>query len=256
MKNLFFTAVVILISIPGIKAQENAADIVKKSEAVMRSEGFESRSKLVITDEKGRIRVRENITASMRFDDGSVRRIIRFLSPADIAGTTMLIHDYEDKADDIWIYLPALKRTRRMVSSEKSRSFMGSDFSNGDMTTPPDADFRHTLLESESKGDFWVIESFVVTPELVREYGYSKRKSLYSKADYAIRGFTYYDETGTPGREITIDELYRSSDGKIIISKMTAKNLRKGSVSTIELSEINTMVSTDRGIFDPGALGK
>ena len=60
----------------------------------------------------------------------------------------MLIFDYEDKSDDMWILLPSLRRTRRIVSSEKGKSFMGSEFTNADMSKPDLNDFTFKILGS------------------------------------------------------------------------------------------------------------
>ena len=87
--------------------------------------------------------------ASKTFEDNTEKRIIKFISPAEVQGTGILIYDYENRPDDMWIYLPALRKTRRIVSREKSNSFMGSEFSNADMTAPSLEDFEYTLLGSE-----------------------------------------------------------------------------------------------------------
>ena len=59
-----------------------------------------------------------------------------FLSPADVKDTGFLTYDYDEEGrdDDQWLYLPALKKTKRIASGDKSGSFMGSDFTYADMT--------------------------------------------------------------------------------------------------------------------------
>ena len=94
----------------------------------------------------------------MSVPDGTEKRIIKFLSPADVKGTGILIFDYPEKSDDMWIYLPALRKTRRIVSKEKSKSFMGSEFSNANMTAPGLDDFTYaTIGEEELEGKFCII---------------------------------------------------------------------------------------------------
>ena len=51
--------------------------------------------------------------------------------------TGFLTYDYDDpvRDDDQWLYLPALKKTKRIATGDKSGSFMGSDFSYADLTS-------------------------------------------------------------------------------------------------------------------------
>ena len=91
--------------------------------------------------------------ATKLYDGGKTeKRIYRFLSPADVQGTGVLVFDYEAKADDVWIYLPALRKTRRIVSSQRSQSFMGSEFSYGDLNIPALDDFNYKLVKEEPFG--------------------------------------------------------------------------------------------------------
>ncbi len=137
---------------------QDAKQIMKKSIEAVKVSSFEAVSTLTITDSKGNQRIRENTMASMSEPDGTEKRIIKFLSPADVKGTGILIFDYPEKSDDMWIYLPALRKTRRIVSKEKSKSFMGSEFSNANMTAPGLEDFSYTLIgEEELEGKVAII---------------------------------------------------------------------------------------------------
>ncbi|MCK5687795.1 outer membrane lipoprotein-sorting protein, partial [Myxococcota bacterium] len=109
----------------------------------MRFEGSESIATLTIVNQRGQKRVRKIATVSKLFDDGKTeKRLIRFIAPADIKGTGLLTWDYEDKSDDMWLFMPALRKTRRIVASDKAKSFMGSEFSYSDITPPAIADFK------------------------------------------------------------------------------------------------------------------
>ncbi|NLV20093.1 MAG: outer membrane lipoprotein-sorting protein, partial [Bacteroidetes bacterium] len=79
---------------------------------------------LLITEKNGATRNRTIAMTTKSYPGGLEKRLIRFLEPADVRGTSMLVIDNKDKPDEMWIYLPALKKTRRIVSSEKGKSFM------------------------------------------------------------------------------------------------------------------------------------
>ena len=105
---LFITGLFAL-QINGMFAQEGR-EIMEKSREVSRIAGLEAVSTLKIIDAKGRERIRQTSMASKNFRESNTeKRIIRFLSPADVKGTSMLIFDYDQKNDDMWIYMPALK---------------------------------------------------------------------------------------------------------------------------------------------------
>ena len=65
----------------------------------------------------------------------------------------MLVVDNKNQADEMWIYLPALKKTRRIVSSEKGKSFMSSEFTNADMSSPALSDFENKYIVDSAEGD-------------------------------------------------------------------------------------------------------
>ncbi len=144
-------------------------------------EAMEMVATLSIQDDKGNERIRQIATATKKFD-GTTKTMMKFLSPADVKGTTMLVYDYEDKDDDMWIYLPALRKTRRIVSSEKSKSFMGSEFSNADMSKPNMDNFSYKLMGAVNIAgkDCWKIETKCLDEDIEDENGFS-RKVLYIK---------------------------------------------------------------------------
>ncbi|MCK4853304.1 MAG: outer membrane lipoprotein-sorting protein, partial [Bacteroidales bacterium] len=131
-------SIVLILSVLGFAflnlALPDGREIIQKSRDASKLAGMEAITTLRIYDAKGRERVRQTSMASKLFDSGATeKRVIRFLSPAEVKGTGMLIYDYDEKNDDMWIYMPALRKTRRIISNEKNKSFMGSEFSNADM---------------------------------------------------------------------------------------------------------------------------
>ena len=133
--------------------------------------------RMVLIDKGGNQRVRE--LRSFRKDKGpDTLSILFFEAPADVKGTGFLTYDYNEagKDDDQWLYLPALRKSKRIASSDKSGSFMGSDFNYSDMTKPDLEDFDFTLKrEVEVDGaKTWEIESVPRKEETADETGYSK----------------------------------------------------------------------------------
>jgi len=228
---------------------QDPLEIMKKSRDVVKVSSFEALSTLTISDRRGNTRIRKNTMASKVFEDGTEKRIIKFIDPPEVKGTGILIYDREDKSDDMWIYLPALRKTRRIVSSEKSGSFMGSEFSNADMTAPGIDDFSYEILGSEKLDgiECWKISSSPTDMDLEDEYGYSKSISWVGKNDYLVRKSDYYNFSGELVK--TIDNLdYKLLDpkaGKYMISERVAENHMNGRVSIMKMEKVQIAETND-----------
>jgi len=231
MKNLKMLNYIVILSVMFCLSILNAQDpteIIRKSHDAVKISSFEAVSTLTIHDGKGNQRIRQSSMASMSFPDGTEKRIIKFLGPAEVKGTGILIFDYPEKNDDMWIYLPALRKTRRIVSSEKSKAFMGSEFSNADMTAPGLNDFSYKLLgEGLKNGETcWKIESAPMSADIEDEYGYSKSVSWISKNDYIVQETEYYDYDGQKFKTIKTRsyKLLEKDPDKYMVTSMIAEN--------------------------------
>ena len=182
-----------------VPAQEDPKQIMQKSLDAMFFAGSESISSLILNDGKGNQRVRKFSSAQKTdVSKQTTKTVMRFLEPADVKGTGILTYEYENKDNDMWLYMPALRKIRRIVSSEKTKSFMGSEFSNSDITKPKINDYTYKLLGTEtiSGVECWKIEMLPATKEIVDEYGYSKRVGWLGKIDFISRKYEYYDLDG------------------------------------------------------------
>jgi len=231
---------------------QDPVEIIEASREVVKISSFEAVSTLTISDNNGNQRVRKNTMASKTYPDMTEKRIIKFLSPEEVKGTGILIFDHESKRDDMWIYLPALRKTRRIVSSEKSNSFMGSEFSNADMTAPSLSDFIYKILGTEEmKGTFcWKISALPKNRDLEDEYGYSRSVRWIGKEDYVVRFTEYYDYSGELMKSIeTVNfKLLDTKKGKYMVTEMIAKNHQNGRSSGMKMEQIQ-ISNTDDKLF-------
>jgi outer membrane lipoprotein-sorting protein len=156
-----------------------------------RDEGDKSISTMEMTliDKQGNNRVRKMKTYTM--DKGQdTQSVIFFLSPADVRNTAFLTYDYGDssKDDDQWLYLPALKKTKRIASSDKSSSFMGSDFTYADMTSRDINDYTYRIAKETTVRDHkvWVMESIPKSQKTIDETGYTKSYMFVRQDNYVV----------------------------------------------------------------------
>jgi hypothetical protein len=194
----------------------SAREIMDKVALSRKLAGSEAVIRMSIGGDGGQSRERELAMASKLFDGGRTeKRIYRFLSPADVKGTSVLVFDYETEADDVWIYLPALRKTRRIISSQRSQSFMGSEFSYGDLNVPALDDYSYKLVKEEpfDGESCWVIEVSPKSADVASAEGYARKTYWISKQTFAVRRGLYYDAKGVLLKEL------KTADVKLIDTK-------------------------------------
>ena len=187
-----------------------AREIMDKVSQTRKLAGSEAVVQMGIASGDGQMREREIAMATKLYDNGKTeKRIYKFLSPAEIKGTGVLVFDYETEADDMWVYLPALRKTRRIISSQRSQSFMGSEFSYGDLNVPPLDDYTYKLVQEEAYGGepCWVIDVLPKTAEIASSEGYSRKTYWISRQKYALRRGLFYDAKGELLKELKADDL-------------------------------------------------
>lgn len=251
LKIFFALTIMIQLSIIS-KAQGNitAKEVQKKSINATRVDGTESLSTLVILNEKGEKRVRKTAAVTKLYDNGDLeKKMVRFTEPADVKGTGFLTFDYSDKDDDKWIYMPALRKTRRIISSENAKSFMGSEFSYADMSLPTVEDFNYKFLPDEKIGEelCYTLEIIPMNEEIEDENGFSKKISYISKKDFVLRKSVYYDLFGDKEKEMTVKSVVEvdKENHKYKMKEIEMINVQNGrkSISTIERIKLKRNIS-------------
>jgi outer membrane lipoprotein-sorting protein len=242
-------------------AQAEAAlsprDIMEKVTITRKLDGSEATIKMTLIDEKGGKREREMASATKLFDGGKTeKRVFRFLSPADVQGTGFLVFDYEAKADDAWIYLPALRKTRRILSSQGSQQFMGSEFTYGDLNTPALDDYTYALVKEEpcAGGETcYVVDAVPKSKETAAADGYSKRTYWVSKSKFVPLKVLHYAADGKLSKEMIASEpklldpkkkRYRTLRNEMI-------NKQNGRRSVFEFTKMTFAPNTKDEFFTP-----
>lgn len=247
----------LLSSIPEAHAGPSAQEIMDQVAQARKLAGSEAVIKMSIFNEKGQARERKISMATKLFDGGKTeKRVYRFLAPADVKGTGVLVFDYESKPDDVWVYLPALRKTRRIVSSEKSKSFMGSEFNYGDLNIPSLSDFTYKIAKEESYGGeaCWVIDVSPKSKSIAKDEGYSKKTYWISKAKMSVRRGLYYDMDGKLLKELKSDDikLLDPKNKRYRAMKMEMINKQNGRRSLFATEKATFAPDTKDEYFTPG----
>lgn len=162
---------------PSMAEELTGRDVMQRVKDRDEGDNRISDMEMILIDKRGNERIRK--MRSFGKDKGeNDHSLIFFLSPADVKDTGFLTYDYDDDDadDDQWLYLPALKKTKRIAAGDKSGSFMGSDFNYSDMSQRSLDRYDYTIMqETDVEGHkVWQIEAIPKTEDEVDETGYTK----------------------------------------------------------------------------------
>ncbi len=190
---------VALTPLGAYSAEVSAHDIMEKNFFVSKIKSLKSDATMVLINDKGEKRERKNTTL-LRLQANGIdsKLLVKFSTPTDIKGTGFLQVEHSDGDDDLWLYLPALKKSRRLVANNKKDSFLGSDFSYGDISLPKVDQYQHTLKGSEKikENECYVIESVPANDSVKSNSGYSKKITWVRKDALLEAKVEYYDLSG------------------------------------------------------------
>jgi outer membrane lipoprotein-sorting protein len=240
---------------PAAEAGPSAREVMDKAAVARKLDGAEALMKMTI-DDHGQVRERKLTMATKLYDAGKTeKRIFRFLSPADVKGTGVLVFDYDASADDVWLFIPALRKTRRVVSSQRSQSFMGSEFSYGDLNIPALDEFEYHSVKEESVAgeDCYVIDVTPKSPETASSEGYSKKTVWVSKKTFAIFKALYFDLSGKVLKELASSDikLVDPKNNRYRAMRMEMTNKQTGRRSVFETEKIALAPETKDEYFTP-----
>ncbi len=233
-------------------AEPTATEIMQKNFVVNKVADSISDATFTLANKSGQERVRQTFgTTKLQANGIDNMRMTRFMSPADIKGTVSLLVEHADKDDDIWIYLPALKKVRRMVASNKKDSFVGTDFSYGDVIGHKVSEWNHQLLSDEvvDGNPCYVIESLPKTDDIKSGSGYSKRKGWVRKDNFMSVKAEFWDESGQLLKTNTFTDIRKvdSEHDKWQAMRLEADNVQTGHRTVIQYGnfKVNQKVKDD-----------
>ena len=228
-----------------------ARGIMEKVDARDDGDTIEQDMYMILIDKNKKKRIRDIKSYAKDYGEDEYR-VLFFKSPADVKNTAFLTYDYDDpnKDDDQWLYLPALKKIKRIPTNDKSSSFMGSDFSYFDMTDRDLNDYDFKLLKETKVGghDVWVIEATPRNEDVIKESGYVKTIAIVRKDNYVvIRMINYMKNKKRKYFQVT--KLHKQdgiwvADEMIMVTKKGKRPLHK-TILQFKNIELNKPLSDD-----------
>ena len=226
-------------------------------EADRRDAGFgdtQSVMNMVLRNRHGQETSRQMRSRTLeQFDDGD-KSLIIFDDPADVKGTAFLTHSHKTPPDDQWLYLPALKRVKRIASRNKSGPFMGSEFAYEDLSSQEVEKYTYTYLENEmiDGRDHFVIQRVPVD----EKSGYTRQIAWLDTGEYRVFKVEFYDRKESLQKTLTITDYQQYLDKYWRASRMDMVNHQTGKSTTLLWSDYsfgNGFTETD---FNRNSLSK
>jgi len=204
-KLVFLVAIIGTLNATAQSPEQKGMDIATAADKY--DQGFESSESnltMVLKNKQGQVSTRYMKNKTLELIEDGDKSLIVFDSPKDVQGTATLTYTHKEGPDDQWLYLPALKRVKRISSSNKSGPFMGSEFAYEDLSSQEVEKYTYKFIKEESINNIaaYVVERYPKDPKS----GYTKQTVWYNKDNYRLEKTDFYDRKGALLKTLTYDK--------------------------------------------------
>jgi outer membrane lipoprotein-sorting protein len=222
-------------------------EVMEKVDSRERGKSSHAVVRMDLIDKKGSVNTRNVEMYAAEDAKGLKKFLVIFHSPASVRNTRYLAVENEGREDDKWIFLPALKRVRRIAAAEGGNSFMGSDFTYDDMSDREVGKDIHVLLKEEKEGpaDCYVVES---KPKDPKDSQYSKRIAWVDKNRWIPIKIELYDKSGNLQKTALMDSIEKVQ-GFWTPLKTTMKNIQTGTATVLTMEKFAWDEGIPPGLF-------
>ncbi len=220
---LFLTAAVAVAEI----AEEKGLAIAREVDARDSGWGdYQARMDMLLRNRQGEESLRKMRIKALEVKDDGDKTLIVFDEPRDVKGTALLTFSHKVKDDDQWLYLPALKRVKRIASRNKSGPFMGSEFAYEDLASQEVEKYTYKYLRDDVLDGIpvFVIERYPVS----RYSGYKRQVVWVDKQRYIPLKIEYYDRKNSLLKTLTFEGYRQYLDRYWRADRMFMQNHQTG----------------------------
>ncbi|MBN2132064.1 MAG: outer membrane lipoprotein-sorting protein [Sedimentisphaerales bacterium] len=216
-------------------------------------EDYTANLRMILRNREGQTSERRLRVRALETEEGDTRSLCLFDSPPDVKGTILLTHTHQTGDDDQWLYLPALKRVKRIAAQNKSGSFMGSEFAYEDIATQTLEKYTYRWLGDEvyDGNACHVIERY---PKDKRNSGYTKQVVWLDKQEYRTLKVDYYDRKGSLLKTLVFEGYRRHRDEFWRAREMNVVNHQTGKSSRLIWSDFAFRTGLKESEFDRHSL--
>lgn len=242
-KKILIIATLILAILLPLSAEAKAQEIMDKVMQTQKSSSSALDLSLSLIEPSGQVRERRLQTLSLT-EQGRTSSITVFLSPASVKNTRFLAIENQQGKTEQWIYLPALKRVKRIAANEEGGSFMGSDFSYADMaSTTYDADeATHTLLAEDEK-------TYTIRSVPFDSSTYNKTETTVDKETFLPLRVDFYALDGNTLEKQLITEQIETVGGRLTPKVITMTTMASGHSTRLEILQAQYDIAMNSKYF-------
>ncbi len=226
-------------------------------EAKKRDTGWndnKSVSKMILRNKQGQesVRVLRQNNFEVNQEGLGDKSVVVFEEPRDIQGTALLSHTKILDPDDQWLYLPALKRVKRISSKNKSGPFVGSEFAYEDLLAQEVEKYNYKFLREEkcSELECFVVESY----PLYKNSGYTRLNVWWDKDEYRVQKIDFYDRKDSLLKTLTYNGYQQYKDKFWRADKLSMVNHQTGKSTDIVINDWEFSVGQNENEFTPARL--
>lgn len=181
---------------------------------------------MILRNKRGQESKRELEIRTLEVKGDGDKSLTVFHSPRDVRGTALLTFSHGTQPDDQWLYLPALRRVKRIASNNKSGPFMGSEFAYEDLSSQEVDKYTYKYIKDDKVdgADCFLIERYPVD----KDSGYTKQQLWLDKDEYRTRKVDYYDRKGQLLKTFTASGYKKYLDKYWRADKMNMLNHQTG----------------------------
>jgi outer membrane lipoprotein-sorting protein len=255
MKYIFIT--LLLVSTPALtqamSAQERGLEIAREIEA--RDSGFhdfKATMTMLLRNKHGEESLRDMRNQTLEVENDGDKTLVIFDEPRDVKGTALLSFSHKVGDDDQWLYLPALKRVKRIASRNKSGPFMGSEFAYEDISSQEVEKYTYKFVEdTEYEGTpCFLIERYPVDPNS----GYTRQQVWVDKVRYISLKIDYYDRKNAPLKTLVFRDYQQYLNQYWRADEMYMENHQTGKSTLLTWKEYNFRAGLSDGDFNKNSL--
>lgn len=229
--------------------------------ATTKVSGAEFKASIRLIAANGQVRERQIESATKLQANGMDNmRLTRFVAPADVKNLTTLLIENNNKDDDMWIYLPAMKKVRRLSAANQGDSFMGTDLTYGDMIGLKVSDWQHRIIGQKNIAgrSCTEVESLAANDAIKKQSGYSRRVSCIDEVSALALRTDYQDKQNKPLKTVELDDVQQvdKTNNRWQAMRLSVKNLQTGHRSEIILNEYRLVPNIENKRFTSQALDK
>ena len=224
-------------------------------EADRRDVGFGDSSAdltMVLRNRHGEESIREMRSSTLEQESDGDKSLVIFDRPRDVQGTAFLSYTHKTGTDDQWLYLPALKRVKRIASDNKSGPFMGSEFAYEDISSQEVEKYTYRYVgEEDLDGQAaFVVERFPVD----EKSGYTKQIVWYDQTEYRVMKIEFYDRKAALLKTLVYRDYMQYLGQYWRSNEMEMVNHQTGKSTVLQWSDYQFQTGVDDRDFDQNSL--